>query len=421
MTAPVIIAANNQLAQREREMATPKGLSGWIARRGTIGVLPADSEEERLVKASLTLMVCGIVFLAVVWVGAYAAMGLYRSAAIPLLYQMVAVGSLVMLTKTRRFDAFRTTHLVLMLVLPVLLQWSLGGFRASSGVMLWSLIAPLGALVFSPRPLPWFWAYLALVVASGLLEPFLVPARIPVGVNVTFYTLNIGAVSGVAYFSLRHFMRGLAAEREKSERLLLNVLPGSIARRIKAGEHRIADRFEQPAVLFADLVDFTPMSEQLSPEQVVALLDELFSGFDAIAERHGLEKIKTVGDTYMVVGGVPEPRADAEQAVVEMGLEMLELVARTPAPTGGPLQLRIGIDVGPVVAGVIGKRKFAYDVWGDAVNTAARMESHGVPGQIQVSTRAYQRLEHRYRFRHRGPVHVKGKGEIDTYLLVGRR
>ena len=398
----------------------PKGLPGWVARLGTIGVLPDDSEEDRLVKASLTLMVGVIVVLAVVWVGAYTAMGLYRSAAIPLLYQVVAAGSLVVLARTRRFDAFRTTHLVLMLVLPVLLQWSLGGFRASSGVMLWSLIAPLAALVFSPRPLPWFWAYVALIVASGVLEPFLVPARIPFGVSVGFYMLNIGAVSGVAYFSLRHFMRGLATEREKSERLLLNVLPGSIARRIKAGEQRIADRFEQPAVLFADLVDFTPMSEQLPPEEVVALLDELFSAFDAIAERHGLEKIKTVGDAYMVVGGLPEPRADAEQAVVEMALEMLELVAKTPSPTGGPLRLRIGIDVGPVVAGVIGKRKFAYDLWGDAVNTAARMESHGVPDHIQVTTRAYERLKDRYRFRRRGPVPVKGKGEIDTYLLVDR-
>jgi adenylate cyclase len=395
-------------------------LPGWTKRLATIGVLPEDSEDERLRKASLVLTATMIIALAVVWVVTYTSLGLYVSAAIPFGYQVVSIASLAVLARTRRFGFFRTSQLGLMLVLPVLLQWSLGGFLVSSGVMLWSLVSPLASLVFSPRSLPWFLGYMVLTVASGVLEPLLIPARIPASVNVAFFVLNIGGVSAVVYFLLRYFMRGLALERQKSEMLLLNVLPSTIARRLKAGERPLADRFEEAAVLFADLVGFTPMSERLTPEDVVGLLDGLFSEFDAIADRRGLEKIKTVGDAYMVVGGLPEPRSDAVEAVAEMALEMQQVVAGWLSPTGESLRLRIGIDVGPVVAGVIGKRKFSYDLWGDTVNTASRMESHGIPGQIQVTPRAYERLRHRYRFQPREPVDVKGKGKIVLFLLDAR-
>jgi class 3 adenylate cyclase len=350
----------------------------------------------------------------------YAMLGLYVSAAIPFGYQVISVASIVLIARTGRFEFFRTIQLSIMLLLPVLLQWSLGGFVASSGVMLWALVSPLGALVFSPRPLPLFSAYLASTVISGVVEPFLTPAEIPESVNVAFFVLNIGGVSTVVYFLLRYFMRGLALERQKSETLLLNVLPASIARRLKAGERPLADRFEEAAVLFADMVDFTPMSEHLTPEEVVEMLDGLFSEFDAIAERRHLEKIKTVGDAYMVVGGLPEARPDAVEAVAEMALEMQEMVAGYRTSLGETLRLRIGIDVGPVVAGVIGRRKFTYDLWGDTVNTASRMESHGIPGQIQVTPNAYERLRHAYRFQAREPVEIKGKGQIVPYLLLGR-
>lgn len=395
-------------------------LPSWAKRLVTIGVLPHDPEEERLRKASLVLTASMITALAVVWVVTYAVLGLYVSAAIPFGYQIISVASIVLLARTGRFEFFRASQLSLMLVLPVLLQWSLGGFLASSGVMLWSLVSPLGALVFSPRPLPWFSGYLALTVVSGVVEPFLTSAAIPASVNVVFFVLNIGGVSTVVYFLLRYFMRGLALEREKSEELLLNVLPASIARRLKAGERPLADRFEEVAVLFADLVGFTHMSEQLTPEDVVEMLDGLFSEFDLIAEEWQLEKIKTVGDAYMVVGGLPEPRPDAPEAVAEMALEMQELVAGYDTSLGEKLRLRVGIDIGPVVAGVIGKRKFTYDLWGDTVNMASRMESHGIPGQIQVTPRAYERLKHLYRFEPREPVEVKGKGRTVPFLLVGR-
>ena len=209
-------------------------------------------------------------------------------------------------------------------------------------------------------------------------------------------------------------------ERQRSERLLLNILPAAIAARLKQSPGVIADEFPDVTVLFADIVNFTPLSQGIAPEAVVELLDELFSGFDQLAQRHGLEKIKTIGDAYMVVGGLPNPRPDHAQAVAELALAMRAEVARHASPGGRPLQVRIGIDTGPVVAGVIGRSKFSYDLWGDTVNTASRMESQGLPGCIQVTPRTYQRLQGRYRFERRGPIQVRGKAAMVTYLLLGR-
>jgi len=214
--------------------------------------------------------------------------------------------------------------------------------------------------------------------------------------------------------------RALALEQERSERLLLNVLPAPIAARLKAGEAVIADAFPEVTVLFADLVDFTRRSRQISPAQVVAALNELFSAFDQLAQRHGLEKIKTIGDAYMVAGGLPQPRPDHAEAIAEMALGIREEVARRTDPSGQPLAVRIGIDTGPVEAGVVGTAKFSYDLWGDTVNTASRMESHGVAGCIQVTARTYQRLRDGYQFQLRGPIQVRGMGEMVTYFLVGR-
>jgi class 3 adenylate cyclase len=213
--------------------------------------------------------------------------------------------------------------------------------------------------------------------------------------------------------------RLLLAEQERSERLLLNVLPAPIAARLKAGEAVIADAFPDVTVLFADLVDFTRRSQGIGPAQVVAVLNELFSVFDRLAQRQGLEKIKTIGDAYMVAGGLPEPRPDHAEAVAEMALAMQVEVARRTDPSGQPLQVRIGIDTGPVEAGVIGTSKFSYDLWGDTVNTASRMESHGIAGCIQMTARTYQRLRDGYRFQRRGPIPVRGMGEMVTYFLVG--
>jgi adenylate cyclase len=395
------------------------------------GTLASDTAEERLRKGVLTLASLVISLLAVVWVVAYWLLDRPLSAAIPFGYQLVSLGSLVVFVRTKRYRLFRFTQVLLMLLLPFLLQLSLGGFTSSSGVILWSVWAPFGALMFygARQAVPWLLAFLGLAVLAGIVDPLLPggPA-IPVGVVVAFFVLNIGAVAASTFLLVRFFvwarekaMLALGEEREKSERLLLNVLPGPIAARLKAGEGIIADGFEEVSVLFADIVDFTPLADRLRPEEVVALLDEIFTAFDALADRHGLEKIKTIGDAYMVAGGLPVPRQDHGEAVAEMALGMLEEVARCAERFGTPLSVRIGIDTGPVLAGVIGRRKFIYDLWGDTVNTASRMESHGLPGTIQVTRAVCDRLRDRYAFEERGSVSVKGKGAMTTYLLVGRK
>ncbi len=213
---------------------------------------------------------------------------------------------------------------------------------------------------------------------------------------------------------------GLEIANKRSEELLLNVLPEEIADRLKAGEVVIADRAEHVSVLFADLVDSTPMSEMLTPQEMVELLNEIFTPFDDLADELGLEKIKTIGDAYMVVGGLPVERADHLEAIAEMALRMKEEIVTHTVPNFGSLEMRYGIHAGPVVAGVIGKRKFSYDLWGDTVNTAARMESHGVPGRIQVTAAVREALASTYRFEERGPVEIKGKGTLTTYYLIGR-
>jgi class 3 adenylate cyclase len=213
----------------------------------------------------------------------------------------------------------------------------------------------------------------------------------------------------------------LTVEQEKSEQLLLNILPEPIAEQLKEGQSSIAEGFAEATVLFADLVNFTKLAEKIPPSQLISLLNEVFSRFDRLTEKHSLEKIKTIGDAYMVVGGLPTPRADHAEAIAEMALDMLGEITMFSLEQGYDCDIRIGINSGPVIAGVIGTKKFIYDLWGDTVNVASRMESHGLPGEIQVTAATYECLKHRYTFQARGTIHVKGKGEMKAYLLTGRK
>ncbi|MFE1744897.1 adenylate/guanylate cyclase domain-containing protein [Coleofasciculus sp. H7-2] len=212
----------------------------------------------------------------------------------------------------------------------------------------------------------------------------------------------------------------LRYQQEQSERLLLNVLPESIAKRLKLEQNTIADSFAEVTVLFADIVNFTELSAYKPPKELVNLLNKIFSAFDHLAEKHGLEKIKTIGDAYMVVGGLPIPREDHAEAIAQMALDMQQAIANLNDKTGESFSIRIGINTGSVVAGVIGIKKFIYDLWGDTVNTASRMESHGLPGHIQVTDSTYKLLQNRFLFKERGVIHIKGKGEMTTYLLIGK-
>ena len=391
---------------------------GLIQRFAAIGALPGDTEDERIRKGALTLASGIVSALAPIWIITYLILDLPVSAAIPFAYVVISVASLVALARTKRYRVFRTTQLALLLALPFALQWSLGGFIPSSGVALWALMCPLGALTFAGtrKAAPWFIAYLALIAVSLVLEPVLTPAEIPETVQVAFLALNIAGVSLTSYLLLQYFVREREREHERSERLLLNVLPEPVAMRLKRNEGVIADRFEHATVLFADIVDFTPISAGSRPMRWSQLLDAVFSDFDELAERYGLEKIKTIGDAYMVASGIPTPQPDHVRAVADMALAMLDVASSHRDGLG----LRIGIDTGPVVAGVIGRRKFIYDLWGDTVNTASRMESHGVPGQIQVTERVVTALRDDYVLEPRGPIEIKGKGPMPTWFLRSR-
>lgn len=236
---------------------------------------------------------------------------------------------------------------------------------------------------------------------------------------------NSAILYGIIFYAVRQMERAeAAAEREhkRSEGLLLNILPPRIAERLKGGKNaEIADAYEEASILFADMAGFTSRAADTSPEELVRFLNGLFTGLDALVERHGLEKIKTSGDAYMVVSGVPLARPDHVNALADLALDMREAVAGLVDPKGRAVPVRIGIACGPVVAGVVGTRKFFYDVWGDAVNVASRMESTGIPGRIQVSPEVYENLKNEFELECRGPVDIKGKGKMLTWFLMDRK
>lgn len=267
----------------------------------------------------------------------------------------------------------------------------------------------------------------AIIVAYELSAILLVDTSLYYLINNNFFLITSTAIGMITSYMLELFARKnfiqqiqLEKERDRSERLLLNILPASIAQRLKQKHETIADGFAEATVLFADIAGFTRLAASRSPSEVVDLLNDIFSEFDSLAEKHGVEKIKTIGDAYMAVAGLPVHSPDHTTAIVELALDMQAAVSRRSESGRCPISLRIGISTGPVVAGVIGMKKFIYDVWGDTVNTASRMESNGIEGGIQVTEETYARLKHAYCLEKRGTLKIKGKGEMLTYLLTGR-
>lgn len=257
---------------------------------------------------------------------------------------------------------------------------------------------------------------------------FINPCPLYIFVNNNFFVVAALAISIFAGYTIENYSRKdfvknkiIDEERQANEKLLLNILPASVAAQLKSNPGTIAQRFEKITILFADLVGFTSLSAQLNPTDLVNILNQIFSSFDRLIERYQLEKIKTIGDAYMVAGGLFLQDRDCEQAVAELALAMQEELDRFNTQSCHYFQIRIGIHTGPAIAGVIGIKKFAYDVWGDSVNTASRMESHGIPGQIQTSEETYQLLKDRYVFEDRGEIDIKGKGKMRTYLLKGKK
>ncbi|HKI64830.1 MAG TPA: adenylate/guanylate cyclase domain-containing protein [Burkholderiales bacterium] len=423
-------------------MIARPGLTALYERLRSAGVQAGDSDELQL-KKQVLLFACGLMIAgSAIWLSIYWLLGLRLPATLPVAFQLLSLATLLIYLWTLNFEFFRAMQLGLWLFVPFVAQWAIGDFVSASGLILWGLLAPVGAgLLFSAREsLPWMVAYVVLAVASGYVDYQLIGVphmtrQVPLQTSVVFFALNFAAVATMVYwllsfaFAERARSRArlevaharLQEEQDRSERLLLNILPAPIAERLKRSDAEIADGFSEVTVMFADIVSFTQIAEHMTPAEVFALLNRMFSEFDMIAERHGLEKIKTIGDAYMVAGGLNGSEADFIGAIAELALDMQDVVADGYVVEGKPLQLRIGIGTGPVVAGVIGRKKFIYDLWGDTVNIASRITTEGVPEAIHVDESTFLRLRDRYEFNPPQTIYLKGKGDTRVYRLGGRR
>lgn len=373
------------------------------------------------------------------WACLYYYHGAKTSAFIPGGYSIVAFSSLLLFRLRRNFNFFRATQLVLILLLPFLLHLSLGDFVSSSAVILWSALCPLGALAFQNTKAAsyWFLLFFTIVITAFFLENKLLPAenRLPQWLISVLFVMNISGVTFLTFFVLRYFVNQnqlakeqlkreqdlLAAEREKSEKLLLNILPVVIAKRLKDGESVIADEHPDAAVLFADIVGFTNTTQNISAPMLIENLNKIFTHFDKLVEKHELEKIKTIGDSYMVVSGIMGQNRDHIKEIADLALTMIADIHDFSLDGKTRCDVRIGIHAGPVIAGVIGSKKFSYDVWGDAVNTASRMESFSEPGKIQISEKIYEYIKNDYECEYRGQTEIKGKGVMSLYFLKGKK
>jgi len=406
-------------------------LDRFAGRLARVGADPRDDDDLRARKALLVLISVLILPIAALWAGLYLA---FRSpvGVVPIVYLAILLGAILMFARNGNFARLLRVSQVDILLAPTLSMIPLGGFLAAGGVGLWGILAPVGALVFTSAAsaVRWYIAYLLVFLGSGLAGEIIGPVWDPPPdwFTSTMLAMNI-AVGGTMVFTLlalfakqrNEALAALRVEQAKADDLLVNILPRSIADRLKAEPRLIADQYTSASILFADVVDFTPWSERLTPDEVVGCLDHLFRHFDELAERYEVEKIKTIGDCYMVAAGVPEPRPDHARALALMALDMLEAMRADGEAGHLGLELRIGINSGPVVAGVIGRKRFLYDLWGDAVNTASRMETYGTSSRIQITQETYELLADEFECESRGTIAVKGKGDVETWYLVGRR
>ena len=428
-------------------MTSPESVSApssFLGRLRSAGIDPDDNEELRLNK-SLLMLATGLASVGIMlWVAIYSILGPQFSTTAPFAFQLLLAGNMVFYIKSRNFDFFRVTQLGLFLFLPFIAQWSGGTIISTSGVALWGLLAPIGAIlcIGVRQSVGWFIAWIVLSAVSGAVDLYLVDysliaqkTNVPVRTTLVFFSLNFISVATIIYMLLRlsiaerhkaqksleeaHLQ--IVIEQERSEKLLLNILPGPIADRLKNSDKTIADGFADVTVMFADIVNFTQVAANMSPSQVFTMLNRIFSAFDELAEQYCLEKIKTIGDAYMVAGGLNEDIDDYSAAVADLAIAMRDLLRRDFSINASHLEVRIGIGTGPIVAGVLGKKKFIYDLWGDTVNIASRITAEGVPGMIQCDTTTYHRLAQNFDFHEPQTIYLKGKGDMTVYRLVGRK
>ncbi len=383
---------------------------------------PGDTDDLRLEKRAILLVAGSCCVAGVAWTAMYATVfGLGLTAALPAVFILVVGTALWISHVTRNHLVAVYAQIVCIIYIPACIQWSIGGLFDSGFILAWAFCGPMTALTFLSRrqSLVWLGAYLANVVVTVAANEYFSLHGQPVtdGVRMAFFLMNLSISSIVVYLFADYFVRTAVAERARANSLLLNILPSSIAKRLKQQEHSISDEFNDVSVLFADIVGFTQLSATMTPSDLLDLLNDVFSRFDRLAAKHGLEKIKTIGDAYMAVGGLPDPMTEHALATTMLAMDMLKELRELNVARGLDLSVRIGIHTGPVIAGVIGRQKFSYDVWGDTVNTASLMESYGVPDRIQISVKTYERIRDTFSCEDRRLVDVKAKGDIQTYLV----
>ena len=389
-----------------------------------IGCLPTDSDQERVTKEVFVIIAFGATAAGIVWAAMYLALAKPWSALVPLCISVATAPTIARFVVTKRLGLLPVPFLGLGILLPLLLQLSLGGYLYGSAVVMWAFMAPLFSLLVRPARETWVWlaAFFGDLVLAALLDSTAMNSAkpLPTAAILILFALNIAGIGSLTFGALSYFRMQRDAAERRSEELLLNVLPEPIAARLKRGQEPIADHYDDISVLFADLAGFTVRSAHETPAATVAVLNEVFSVFDDLVRRYGLEKIRTIGDSYMVAAGAPVALPDHLSAICEMALDLQRAVERLNRDKDWDLSFRVGINCGPAVAGIVGRQKFHYDVWGDTVNLASRMESHGLPDRIQVTEAVYERLKSEFVFERRGFIEVKGKGSTLTYLLIGR-
>lgn len=387
-----------------------------------IGIDAGDSDETALRKRVAVALFAGTLPFTIGWSAIYLTAGAPLAAAIPGFYSAVTPINTLIFARTRNLAIYRFTQLLLVLFLPWLVMLSLGGFRQSSAVILWAALSPLGSLLLDKlsRTLFWIAGFAALLIAGAILEPYLSPTELSDTFVRWFFVLNVGMVTTITFGLLYYFVDRRNFFQERSETLLLNILPKEISEALKAAPQTIANQYSAASILFADVVDFTTTAANMTPLELVDLLNDVFQCFDDLVDKYGLEMIKTIGDCYMVASGAPRPRSDHASAVVNLALDMrAEIAARRFG--NRQLTFRIGINSGPVVAGVIGRKKFIYDLWGEAVNLASRMESHGRSQRIQITRNTYELVKGEFDCDALGSIDVKGAGKIEVWHVIGRK
>ena len=383
---------------------------------------PTDDDDLRLRKR--VAVVAGFILVLAPLQLPLLAQGLPLSWFVAVAMPIFSAANLLLLARTRRFERYVTGLVVIVLLFGAVVEVSLGGLGGSSAAIVFAFLGPVFALLaLGPRrATAWFVAFLAVVVGVIAIDP-VISSRIepqPYPIRLLWYAANLGVPLGITFAMLRYTDVRRRKAEARSEDLLTNAIPAAIAARLKRGEQRIAESYPETTVLFADLADFTPWARQTDPAKVVGFLDDLFTRFDELAASSGVEKIKTIGDGYMAVAGAPVPRPDHALAAVSLARDMLAALAAARDELGVPLEMRVGVASGPVVGGVIGNRRILFDLWGDAVNVASRMQSSGIPGRIQVDASTRDRLGDAWTFEEREPIEVKGLGPMTTYLLVGQ-